>query len=58
LFIKLDHGAVNGDLVFSIHVHEGFEDLTVHSGDGFGDAFAHVALLITITQFDGFMGTG
>ena len=56
--IKGDHGAVNGDLVLGIHVNEGFENFAVHGGHGIEHALATIALLVAITEFHGFMGTG
>ena len=55
--IKGDHGAVNGDLVFGVHVDEGFENFAVHGGHGVEHALAAIALLVAIAEFHGFMGT-
>ena len=55
--IQFNHGAVNSDLVFSIHVGQRFKNLAIHGCHGFGNPFAEITALVTIPQLHGFMST-
>ena len=55
---KCDHGAVNSDLVFGVHVNEGFKNFAVHGGHRIEHALAAIALFVAIAEFHGFVSPG
>ena len=53
--IGVDHAAINGALIGSVHAGDGLGDFGVHVTDGFQNAFAEVAGFITVAEFIGFV---
>ncbi len=56
--IQFDHGGVDGFLFGGVKANKIFGNLAVYSSDGFQNAFAQVTGFVTVTFFDGFIGTG
>src|SRR5262249_30983935 len=56
--VKRNQGFVDLDLRFRIHAADGVENLAVDGLDRLADAFAKVARLVTVAQFDRLVRTG
>ena len=52
------HGFVDFNLVESGHSDESLGDGTVDVGNGFEDAFAHVAVFVAVAELEGFVYAG
>ena len=53
--VQLEHDAVNRQLVERVHAAQRRQDLLGDVLDRLGDAFAQVALLVAVAQFEGFV---
>ncbi len=56
--VEGEHGFVDCDLVESAHAYESLCDGAVYVGNGFLYAFAHVAVLVAVAEFEGFVNAG
>ena len=56
--IEFDHLLVDGPLVEDAHAFDHGSDAFVDIGHGFQRAFAQVAALVAVTEFEGFIFTG
>ena len=56
--VEIDHDLVDLRLQGGIVAMQRFGDRSVDIGDGFANAFAEIALLIVVAQFDGFVFAG
>ena len=56
--IGVNHAAIDGALVGSVHTGDGFGDFDVHVTYGLEDSFAEVAGFISVAEFDGFVFAG
>ena len=53
--VEVEHGLVDGNLIKRAHAYEGCGDGTVDVGYGFEDTLAHVAGLVAVAEFEGFV---
>ena len=56
--VELDHGLVDGDLLFGIHAADGVEDLVVDRIDGLEHALAEIDRLVAVAQLDRLVRAG
>ena len=54
--VKLDHRLVHGDLFGRVEPQKRVGDFAIHGLDGGQHALAHVATLVAVAPFDGFVG--
>ena len=53
--VQFNHRLINGDLIFGLKANQCVGNGPVDASNSLGNAFAHVALLITIAQLNRFM---